>query len=303
MVQSWRALKSLRYILLVAAVSLLIYVIAQVGFGQIVQYLSTIHRGWLLLTFVFMAVNIFFATLRFRCLIMTNLSFVYFLKVFLASFLLNYAAMVQGLGLAAKLGMLKTQQVPISHSSASILLEICFDILVCSCIIAVLLFIKIGAGLESSTVFAIPLIFVAAVGLSLVVVHRFPGRFELADQFLTALREIGSVPRLSLTLFYTIGIWVSTGAGLYCILNAFQAGPSTDLGLSILAMTSGFLTGLVSLVPGGIGVRELTWSYIVSWGGYPLELAGLAAVFYRISAIFLVSVILAVMSFKKPSAS
>jgi uncharacterized membrane protein YbhN (UPF0104 family) len=303
MIQRWRAFKLLRYALLAVAVSILFYMISKVGFGQIVQHLSTMHPGWLLLTFVFMAANICFATLRFRCLIMSNLSFGYFLEVFLASFLLNYAAMVQGLGLGAKMGMLKTRQVPISHSSAGIWLEICLDILVCSSIIAIFLFIQIGPGIESMIVFAIPLMIVAAASLSLLVVRRFPGRIELADQFLTAFREVSSVPRLSLALLYTIGIWISTGVGLYCILNAFQAGASTDLGLSILAMTSGFLTGLVSLVPGGIGVRELTWSYVVSQGGYPLELASLAAILYRISAIFLVSVTLAIMTFTKRKAA
>jgi uncharacterized membrane protein YbhN (UPF0104 family) len=297
MIQRWRAFKLLRYALLAVAVCLLFYMVARVGFREIVQHLSTMHLGWLLLTAVFMAVNICFGTLRFRSLIMSNLSFSYFLEVILASFLLNYAAMVQGLGLGAKVGMLKTQHVPISHSSAGIWLEICLDILVCSSIIAIFLFIEIGPGIESLAVFAIPLMIVAAASFSLLVVRRFPGRFELADQFLTAFREVSSVPRLSLALLYTIGIWISTGVGLYCILNAFQAGASADLGLSILAMTTGFLTGLVSLVPGGIGVRELTWSYVVSQGGYPLELAGLAAILYRIFGIFLVSVTLAIMSF------
>ena len=228
---------------------------------------------------------------------MSQLSFGYFLQVILASFLLNYASMVQGLGLGAKMGMLKTRHVPISHSSAGIWLEICLDILICSCIIAIFVFIEIGPGLKSLAVFALPLFFAAFASLALLVVRRFPGRFELADQFLAAFKEVSSASRLGMAVLYTIGIWISTGIGLFCILNAFQPGVSTDLGLSILAMTSGFITGLVSLVPGGIGVRELTWSYVVSQGGYPLELAGLAAIFYRVSGIFLVALTLVIMSF------
>ncbi len=299
MIQSQRALKLLRFALVVAAVSLLLHMISKVGMGQIVQYLSNLHPGWLALTFVFMAVNISFATLRFRCLITSELPFVYFLEVFLASFLLNYAAMVQGLGLGAKIGMLKTRHVPISQSSAGIWLEISLDILICSSMVVVFLFLEIGPTPQSLLIFAIPLAIVAVVSIAFRLVRRFPGRFAVADQFLSAFRDVSSLPRLSSALFYSAGIWVSTGVGLYCMLNSVQSAAPTDLGLSILAMTSGFLTGLVSLIPGGIGVRELTWSYVVSQGGYPLALAGLAAILYRLFAIFLVALTLAIMSFTR----
>ncbi len=299
MVQSQRAFKLLRFALVTVAVSLLLYLIAQVGFRQIVQHLSNLHPGWLLLTFLLMAANICFATLRFRCLITSELPFIDFLEVFLASFLLNYAAMVQGLGLGAKIGMLKTRRVPVSQSSAGIWLEISLDILVCSSMVVLFLFFEIGTTSQSLAIFAIPLTIVAAVSIAFRVVRRFPGRFALADQFLTAFRDVSSLPRLSSALFYSTAIWISTGVGLYCMLNAVQPAAPTDLGLSILAMTSGFLTGLVSLIPGGIGVRELTWSYVVSQAGYPLALAGLAAILYRLLAIFLVSVTLAIMSLTK----
>lgn len=303
MIQSHRALKLLRYVLVTLFVSLLFYLVAQVGIEQIGQYLSNMDTGWLLLAVIGMGANFCFATLRYKCLITANLSFAYLLKVILASFLLNYAAMVQGLGLGAKIGMLKARHVPVSHSAAGIWLEICLDILVCSCIVVIFLFIEIGPGSDSLIVFAIPLMIVAVASFALLLVRRFPGSFEFADQFLAAFSKVSSVPRLSIALLYSTGIWISAAVSLYCILNSLQPEAPTDLGLSILAMTSGFLTGLVSLVPGGIGVRELTWSYIVHQGGYPLELAGLAAVFYRLSAIFLVAVTLALMSFTKHKAT
>ena len=123
----------------------------------------------------------------------------------------------------------------------------------------------------------------------------------VVDRFVAALAEVSSPSRLAIPLAWSFGIWISTAAGFYCILNALQPGGPTDLGLSILALASGFLTGLVTLIPGGIGVRELTWSYVVSQGGYALELAGLAAILYRLFAIFLVAVTLAVMSFARRS--
>lgn len=300
MIQGQRAFKLLRFVVVAAAVSLLIYMIAQVGFREIVQHLSNLHVGWLLLTFLFMAANIAFATLRFRCLITSELPFVYFLEVFMASFLLNYAAMVQGLGLGAKIGMLKARHVPISQSSAGIWLEICLDILVCSSLVIIFFFLAFAPTTDTLAVLALPLAVVAVISIVFLVIRRFPGRFEFADQILSAFREVSSLPRLGSALFFSVGIWVTTGVGLYCMLNSVQPVAPTDVGLSILAMTTGFLTGLASLIPGGIGVRELTWSYVVHQGGFPLALAGLAAILYRLLAIFLVAATLAVMAFSRP---
>lgn len=299
MSRSKKLFRLFRILLAVAAVSLLVYLVSQVGLARIVEQLSAMHPGWLSLAIACMAANICLAALRYQRLMNTDLSFRYFLEVILASFLLNYAALVQGLGLGAKIGMLKTRQVPVTQSSASIWLEICLDVLVCSVLVAILLAIKFEPGSEKLLVVAVPLGIVLAASVAVALLGRFPGRVAVVDRFVAALADVSSVTRLSSALVYSVGIWISTAAGFYCILNALQPGGPTDLGLSILAMTSGFLTGLVSLVPGGIGVRELTWSYVVSQGGYALELAGLGAILYRLLAILLVALTLTVMSFAR----
>ena len=303
MSRSRKLFRLFRILLAFAAVSLLIFLVSKVGFGPMVGYLSTMHPGWLLLAFACMAANICLAALRYQRLMNTGLSFTYFLEVILASFLLNYAAMVQGLGLGAKIGMLKTRQVPVTQSSASIWLEICLDVLVCSMLVAIFLAIEFEPGSEKLLVVVIPLGIVLAASVAVALLGRVPGRFAVVDSFVQAIAEVSSLTRLSSALVYSVGIWISTAAGFYCVLNALQPDGPTDLGLSILAMTSGFLTGLVSLIPGGIGVRELTWSYVVSQGGYALELAGLGAILYRLFAIFLVAVALTVMSFARRRAA
>ena len=303
MILSQRALQLLRYVLVAASLTVLFYLISQVGLKQVFLHLSKMHLGWLSATFTCMVLVLCFATLRYRCLIATKLPFTALLEVILASFVLNYAAMVQGLGLGAKVAMLKTRQVPVSYSSAGIWLEICLDILVCSAIVVVLLLTMFESSTNSFVLVAIPLIFIAAVSLVFFILHRNPGRFAIVDQFIAAFREVSSVSRLSSALMYTIGIWMSGAGGFYCLLNALQSGVAADLGLSVLAITSGFLTGLVSMVPGGIGVRELTWSYVVSQGGYPLELAGLAAILNRLFSILTVSVMLFALSLTKTKAT
>jgi|TARA_R110002073_G_scaffold129760_8_gene276163 uncharacterized membrane protein YbhN (UPF0104 family) len=294
-----RAFQFLRYALLSLSVSLLLYLIVQAGVDEILLRLSEVHIGWLLLTFACMWGNLCSAALRYQCLLATRVSFLRVLEVIMASFLLNYGSMVQGLGLGAKVGILKARQIPVSQSSAGIWLEVCLDVLICSSIVTVFLFVAVERDSNSGNIFIIPLLFVLAASVTIAIIYRLSGRFELIGNFLIALREVASLDRLSRALIFTVGNWLTAAAGLYCMLNTLQTNAGAELGLSLLAMTSGFLTGLISMVPGGIGVRELTWSYVVSQGAYPFELAGLAAILYRILTIFLVSLTLAVTTLRE----
>jgi uncharacterized membrane protein YbhN (UPF0104 family) len=295
-----RAFQFLRYGLLMLSVCLLLYLIAQAGVSQIVQHLSDIHIGWLLLTFLFMAANLCSAALRYQCLLATKVTFGRVFEVIMASFLLNYASMVQGLGLGAKIGMLKARQIPVSQSSAGIWLEICLDILFCSAVVLVFLLSVVELDAAGPRIFIVPVLLVLSVSVGIALLLRLPVGSDLVRNFVTALREVASFSRLSRALLFTVCIWLTATGGIYCMFNALKPDAGTELGLSLLAMTSGFLTGLISMVPGGIGVRELTWSYIMSQSAYPLELAGLAAILYRILTILLVSLVLAANSMRKP---
>jgi uncharacterized membrane protein YbhN (UPF0104 family) len=299
MIKGRSAFQLLRYALLVVSVLILIYLVSQAGFRQIVLQLSSMHFGWLLLAFVFMAANFCFASLRYQCLINTELSFRHVLEVILASFLLNYASMIQGLGLGAKVGMLKARAVPISHSSAGIWLEISLDVLASSTIVMFFLGSALEPKLGSQLVFAVPLLFVVVASLAMAIVFYLPRVPEKLKNFLDALKGVASVSRIARALAYTAGNWLTAGAGLYFILRSLSPESPIEFALSVIAMASGFLTGLVSMVPGGIGVRELTWSYVVSLGGYPLQIAGLAAVLYRVLTITVVAATLSVMSIGK----
>ena len=41
-------------------------------------------------------------------------------------------------------------------------------------------------------------------------------------------------------------------------------------------MCIGFITGLLSMVPGGLGVRELTWGYVVGISGFSFRIGSVA---------------------------
>ena len=289
----------LGYASLSLSISLLVYLIVQVGVDQILRRLLDAHIGWLLLAFSCMVANLCSAALRYQCLLATRLSFLRVLEVIMVSFLLNYASMVQGLGLGAKIGMLKGSQIPVSQSVAGIWLEVCLDVLICSSIVMLFLLTAVEHDSNDRNIFVIPVLFLLVASIAVVTLYQLSGRSELVRNFLIALRKGASFAGLSRAILFTVVVWVTAAAGLYCMLNALHTDAGAELGLSLLAMTSGFLTGLISMVPGGIGVRELTWSYVVSRGTYPFELAGLAAVLYRILTIFLVSLILALHKLRK----
>ena len=172
MSQHQRAFQYLRYALLSLSLALLAYLIAQAGVGQIVTQLSNIHIGWLLLAFVCMASNLCSAALRYQCLLATKLSFGHVLEVIMASFLLNYASMVQGLGLGAKIGLLKARQIPVSQSSAGIWLEVCLDVLVCSLVIMLFVLTAIKLDTDGKQIFIVPILFLLVASLALVIIYR-----------------------------------------------------------------------------------------------------------------------------------
>ena len=118
-----RVFQFLRYSLLAVSVSLLMYIIVRVGTDKIVSHLTNIHLGWTTLAMMCIAANFFFATLRYRLLLASDMNFKDLLEIVMASYLLNYASLIQGLGLGVKIGMLKARDIPISHSSAGIWLE------------------------------------------------------------------------------------------------------------------------------------------------------------------------------------
>jgi uncharacterized membrane protein YbhN (UPF0104 family) len=121
----------------------------------------------------------------------------------------------------------------------------------------------------------------------------------LASKYTLFVRNTGSElvsimksGKLWSIILSTAGIWVSAGIGFYCMVLAFSSDSEVSPLLALAAICIGFIKMLISMVPGWLCVREVTWAFVVSQAGVPLEIAGLLAIIYRLLSIFLIIVVL-----------
>lgn len=291
----------LRPVLLLLAILFLGRLLSQIGFELFVATIKTLSIFWVLLTLVCIVSNFACAARRYQALVAPEVAYLKVLEAVMASFLLNYASLVQGVGIGAKIGLMKARGIPASRSLAGILTEISFD-LVFTLIVAAIYFYSSGFSSEFSTFIpnASWLISVVCIiaAVALFLAFKFSGFLnDLRVEFIAIIRS----GRLAGVIVSTFGIWLSAGLGFYCMLMALEGNNAIDQFLTLAAICIGYITGLVSMVPGGIGVREITWSYIVSQGGVALELAGLMAVFYRLVSILTIIFILLFWNYFLPS--
>ncbi|HTQ98750.1 MAG TPA: lysylphosphatidylglycerol synthase domain-containing protein [Candidatus Acidoferrum sp.] len=285
-------IKYLRPVMLLVALLVFIRLLVNLGARDSLEVVRGLSPWWVLATLVSIMLNFIFAARRYQVLVAGDLPFLKVFETIMASFLLNYASMIQGLGIGAKVGMMKADGIAASRSIAGVITEIVFDL---------------GFSVAMCAVFAVvadhpadiigklpspgPVLLVGSVMLAVAVAAGVMFRQFLSD-VLAHLKQINSRHNLGSVVMTTSGIWVVAGLGFYCMLNALEGGSSASLFLCIFAITTGFITGLVSMVPGGIGIREITWAYIVSLSGVSIEVAGLIALIYRVLSIAVILLVL-----------
>ena len=208
----------------------------------------------------------------------------------MAGYLLNYASMIQGLGLGAKIGLLKGENVPVNRSLAGSIGEILLDILFTATVSAIFL-LYIGLG-ESKDLMLGKVLIIIPLGILCVIIglYFFSKISSFGAKLMDNLKLAFTAKNLPVSILSTIGIWTIAGAGFYCMLIA-SGSPHESINpiFPFAAITVGFITGLISLVPGGLGVRDVTWAYVASMTGVPMEISGTAALLFRVISILTVA--------------
>ena len=278
----------LRYAMLFLALFLLGTLLLRADADYLWQVLRRASVPWVCLSLLCIAINFACAAKRYQILAAPEISYMKIMEVIMAGFLLNYASMVQGIGIGAKVGLMKARQIPVSRSMAGIASEIGVDLLFTGSVGLAYILI---ADTTSLPAFNPASSLAALIGIAILVILATAAanaRWSIVNRVHEELAIIVSSGRLHWVLLSTAGIWCSAGAGYYFLLVAANSAEQVTGLLAFAAICIGFITGLLSMVPGGLGVRELTWSYVVSTGGFSIELAGLLAVIYRLLSIVLI---------------
>jgi uncharacterized protein (TIRG00374 family) len=293
--QGWKKLlwkrvnKVFRPIAIVAGCLLLGYLVWRVGPGKLVHTVLLVPPFFVIGAVVFWGINLALGTLRFRRFSRIEVSYSEAAEIYLTAFLLNYASMIQGAGVGAKISLLGEKNVAVSRSVATVILEVIFDVLLTGVITWIYLskdVLKLGMSYQFSVTIACFALLIAGSAIIL-------RRYSWWNEFVTVLsRSIGSY-RGIFNLLITMGIWSAAGVSLSILLSGFgvEFGVS-NIWRAIQALATGFIFGLITLIPGGLGVRDVTWALVLESGGVTATVAGTAVLMMRVISITTVIVIL-----------
>lgn len=283
-----------RLVLLGVAIFLIIFLADRVGFRNLLGILSGMSPHWVIAALFFGLLNFMIATVRYRSLIAHDLKYAKVFEVVLASYLLNYASMIQGIGIGAKVGLLKGHRVPASRSLAGAGGEVIFDLLFTGLVTGGFA-IYVGWGRSGLGSFRLE---VAGIIMGMLMIIGFgviyyAKKTDFFASTLEGMKKAFSPTHLWINLFSTVGIWFAAAASYYCMMRSLDVLVPPLLPLA--AMCVGFVSGLISLVPGGLGVRDLTWAYVCSMSGVSFTLTGTAAIVNRVLIILLAAVVLGIL--------
>ncbi len=284
--------KGAKYLLSLVGACLLLWIIRKAGWGKIVEILSSMSPLFLFLAILVWMLNLAFGTLRFKRFLATDLSFFLLLELYLLGSLLNYAGGIQGFGVGARIGLLKMKKVSISRSTASIGSEIAYDIILASivsvagiCVYGKLIFEELFSRLMPKFLIlpaVMILLFLSA--MFLLRKNEFLGHFmrnflrafssrNVVGNILNTLGLYGSVIVMFFLLYKAAGIWINP-----LIL--------------MFAVSISYIIGLMSLIPGGLGVRDAVTGYVCSLAGIDINTALSIAIITRFICLSFNSIVL-----------
>jgi uncharacterized membrane protein YbhN (UPF0104 family) len=213
-----------------------------------------------------------------------------FLDIYLYGVILNYASAIQGLGIGAKMGLLKLNQVKVSKSAASISLEIIFDIIFAGSVFIIftlsyhdLIVTKFGSA---NRFFVLGLV----AGILCIVGAIFLRKIDFFRHFLGHITEAFKMQRALSSFILTALIWLLGALLMYCLVLA--TGNQINFLIILYATSSAFILGLISFVPGGLGVRDAISAFVLNLSGLELNVSISVSLINRILSIITVLVIL-----------
>ena len=278
-------LSKVKFVMMIVGIIILALLVRSIGWPQFVGVVHSFDLWIVALAAIPWLLTLCFGALRLKSLIRSHLTFLEVFRIFVYGYLLNYASAIQGIGAGAKVGLLKLKKISIGKSSASVGLEIVYDIIITLIISCVFFIYHIDFVLEKiKPLVNVTLFVVAALVLIIMIIALFITRknmhvTEFITHFFSALRWSHLIRLLPLSLL----LWILPSVMM--ILFFYAAGYPVTFWLALSAVSMSFILGLVSLIPGGLGVRDAILAYVYSLAGIPLEVTISIAVFNRVFTI------------------
>ena len=253
---------------IVLGLVILIFVAYKLNFKEIFALFSKINILWALFAalftvvfFLISAYNLHFVLSRF-----CKIPFIFFLKSYTHSYILNFVAPAQ-LGDASIPLFLKKHDVPVELSGIAYLVDK-FNTILVYCIVGFSGAYFIFHALDPYLFFLVPLAFVAMTGIILLSIKLLPNKSKLinkirnlADRLIIQIKLLEHNWQLIIISFFlSLLKWIVLCLAYYFAFKAFMPDPPfPQIGIIPILST---LVGLIPITFGGIGTVELSAIYL-----------------------------------------
>lgn len=289
------ALRKGKFVLMLVGILILALLIKKVGVKELFDIISRMNPLYVLLALIPWILTLVFGAYRLKRIVKAKISSYEMFKIFCYGYLLNYASPIQGFGAGAKIAMLKMKKVKISKSSASVSSEIGYDIIFALAIV-IIFFIyhlnflveQLRKALNMDLIIAAGIIFAVLLVIALSLRKK-----EFVKEFFEHFSASFRLKNMKRLMPATLFMWVLPSLSVYLFFIA--VGSPIPYWIVLGSICVGFIFGLASLIPGGLGIRDAITAYVYSLSGISLETTISIAIFNRFFTILTVLLIIIIL--------
>lgn len=276
------AVRKGKFILMLAGIVILALLIKKVGVNELLGIVRQMNPFYIVIALIPWLLTLVFGAYRLKHIVDSDLSYFEIFRIYCYGYLLNYASPIQGFGAGAKIAMLKMKNIKFSKSSASISSELAYDILFTAMISFIFFVYHLDfivsqlRGVLNVKLFLLA----AAIAVILLCAAFYFRKNAFVREFFSHLRGTFRLKRVMYIAPYTFFTWILPSIVIYLLFIAVNA--KISLWIILGSISIGFILGLASFIPGGLGVRDAITAYIYSISGVPIGTTISVAIFNRI---------------------
>lgn len=294
------AIRKGKFILMLAGILILALLIKKVGLRELWEIVKGMNPAYVALALVPWILTLVVGAYRLKRLVKADISFFEIFRIYCYGYLLNYASPIQGFGAGAKIAMLKMKKVKISRSSASVSSEIGYDIMLTLAIVLIFFVYHLDfVAAQLKQVLNVKVLFAGIIiVIALLTAALFLRKHKFVREFFMHLAGSFRLRRMAKLMPATFFLWVLPATTIYFFFLAVNAPVSPWIVLGSICI--GFIFGLASFIPGGLGIRDAITAYVYTLSGVSLHTTISVAIFNRFFTIMVVALVVVLLKVYEP---
>lgn len=294
------AISKAKFVLMFVGLLILVLLIRKVGLNESIRIIKGMNPAYLIVALIPWVLTLVFGAYRLKRLVKADIGFYEMFRIYCYGYLLNYASPIQGFGAGAKIAMLRMKKVKISKSSASVGSEIAYDLIFTAVIVLIFFAYHFQFVYEQlkKVLNAELAVFGAAVIIAVLTAVFLLRKRVFFREFFEHMFDSFRIKDMLHLMPVTALLWILPSIVIYMFFIA--AGSPISFWIVLGSISIGFIFGLATFVPGGLGVRDAITAYIYSVSGASINTTISIAIFnrvYTMATVLLIVVLIKVFDF------